>query len=115
MRFERCSRMHVRSVWQPVMEMTQTYVIQMATGDNKYSEASLDTADYKARAPGLMAPRLQVVKGADNSKNGCALIERPTVDWSFANSYRVSIAPGIDPILMLGLTICKDKIEEKKD
>ncbi len=40
---------------------------------------------------------------------------RPTIDWEFANSYRVTVAKGIDPILMLALTICKDKLEEKKN
>ena len=58
-----------------------------------------------------LAPRLQVAKG----DAGCALIERPTIDWEFANSYRVTVAKGIDPILMLALTICKDKLEEKKN
>eukprot|EP00908_Phaeocystis_cordata_P010990 Transcript_21833.p4 GENE.Transcript_21833~~Transcript_21833.p4 ORF type:complete len:86 (+),score=41.28 Transcript_21833:633-890(+) len=83
------------------MEIRQTYCIQMAVADNEYSNASLSTADYKATAPGLLAPRLQVSKGSDTKTNGCALIERPTVDWDFHNSYRVSVAKGIDPILSL--------------
>ena len=81
----------------------------MAIGDDEYSDTS--SPDYEATAPGLLAPRLQVAKG----DAGCALIERPTIDWEFANSYRVTVAKGIDPILMLALTICKDKLEEKKN
>ena len=49
----------------------------------------------------LCMPWLQVSKGSDTKTNGCALIERPTVDWDFHNSYRVSVAKGIDPILSL--------------
>ena len=81
----------------------------MAIGNDEYS--STDSPDFVATAPGMLAPRLQVEKGGA----GCALIERPTVDWEFMNSYRVTVAKGIDPILMLALTICKDKIEEKEN
>ena len=31
------------------------------------------------------------------------------------NVYDVTVAPGIDPILMIGLVICKDKIVEKNN
>ena len=96
-------------VWNTVLAVRQKYNIQMAIGDDEYSDTN--TPDYEATAPGLLAPRLQVAKG----DAGCALIERPTIDWEFANSYRVTVAKGIDPILMLALTICKDKLEEKKN
>ena len=96
-------------VWNTVLAVRQKYNIQMAIGDDEYSDTN--SPDYEATAPGLLAPRLQVAKG----DAGCALIERPTIDWEFANSYRVTVAKGIDPILMLALTICKDKLEEKKN
>ena len=57
----------------------------------------------------------QVWKGANDKGQGCGLIDRPTIDWDYANSYRISVAKGIDPILLLGLTICKDKIQEKNN
>ena len=98
-------------VWQPVY--TSMYMIQMANGNNSYTTASYDTTDYKSWAPGLWAPRLSVVKGADKTKGGCCLIDRSTMQLEDMNVYDVTVAPGIDPILMVGLVICKDKISER--
>ena len=101
-------------VWNPVTSMTPMYMIQMAKGDDEYTSATYETCDYKSWAPGVAAPRLSVVKGADKTKGGCCLIDRSTLQFQGANVYDVTIAPGIDPILMIGLVICKDAIQEKK-
>ena len=99
-------------VWKP-FDMTPTYMIQMAKGDDEYTSATYETCDYKSWAPGVAAPRLAVVKGADKTKGGCCLIDRSTLQFESANVYDVTIAPGIDPILMIGLVICKDAIQER--
>ena len=100
-------------VWNPVTSMTPMYMIQMAKGDDEYTSATYETCDYKSWAPGVAAPRLSVVKGADKTKGGCCLIDRSTLQFESANVYDVTIAPGIDPILMIGLVICKDAIQER--
>ena len=46
-------------------------------------------------------------------RGGCCLIDRSTFQFESANVYDVTIAPGIDPILMIGLVICKDAIQER--
>jgi len=99
-------------VWQTAMAMTQIYNINMASGDDSYTDTA--KPDYYAKAPSMTAPRLSVWKGASDAGEGCGLIDRPTVDWDWANSYKISVAKGIDPVLLLGLTICKDKIQEKQ-
>jgi len=102
-------------VWKPLQSITLMLCVQMANGDDSYTEASLTTADYKAKAPSMTAPRLSVVKGADfNAGNGCALIDRSTLQFEGMNVYDVTVAKGIDPILIIAMTICKDKIEEKQ-
>ena len=101
-------------VWNVVTSLTPMYMIQMANGNDSYTRASYETADYKSWAPGVAAPRLSVVKGADKTKGGCCLIDRATLQFEGMNVYDVTVAPGIDPILMIGLVICKDKIVEKK-
>lgn len=98
--------------WQTAMAITQIYNINMANADDGYTDTS--TPDYYAKAPSMTAPRLSVWKGANNQGEGCALIDRPTIDWDWANSYKISVAKGIDPVLILGLTICKDKLQEKQ-
>ena len=136
-------------VWKPLKSITSMLCVQMANGDDSYTEASFGTADYKAKAPSMTAPRLSVVKGADMGANGCALIDRSTIQFEGMNVYdvrnprlertpqlaraqplppsiqqemsaiafaapQVTVAKGIDPILIVGMTICKDKIEEKE-
>ena len=88
--------------------------IQMANGNDSYTEASFETTDFKAKAPSMLAPRLSVCKGAEFGTNGCCLIGRATLQFEGMNVYDVTVAKGIDPILMVGLTLCKDKIEEKQ-
>ena len=101
-------------VWKLAFSLEPIYMIQMAKGNDEYTKATYETSDYKAWAPGFAAPRLSVVKGANKEKGGCCLIDRSTVQYEGRNVYDVTVAPGIDPTLMIGLTICKDKIQERK-
>lgn len=101
-------------VWSPIKSITDMLCVQMANGDDSYTEASLSTCEYKAKAPSMTAPRLSVVKGSDMSKGGCCLINRATLQFEAMNVYDVTIAKGIDPVLMIGLVVCKDKFDEKR-
>jgi len=101
-------------VWKPIKSLTPMLCIQMANGNDSYTEASFETTDFKAKAPSMLAPRLSVCKGAEFGTNGCCLIDRATLQFEGMNVYDVTVAKGIDPILMVGLTLCKDKIEEKQ-
>lgn len=82
------------------------YCIQLATGNSSYSRAHRKVAgraqltpDYMAQQPGLTAgKRLVVVKGADMSTGGgCCLVDGGSL----------TVAKGIDPVLMMGLALFK--------
>ena len=57
-------------VWKPIKSLTPMLCIQMANGNDSYTEASFETTDFKAKAPSMLAPRLSVCKGAEFGTNG---------------------------------------------
>ena len=61
-----------------MLAVRQKYNIQMAIGDDEYSDTN--SPDYEATALGRCAAA-QVAKG----DAGCALIERPMIDWDSAS------------------------------
>ena len=62
-------------------------------------------------APSMTSPKLQVWKDG----RGCALVERKVIDWGELidiNGWTLTIAKGIDPILMIALISVKDAIAD---
>mmetsp|Transcript_63823 Transcript_63823/g.106132 ORF Transcript_63823/g.106132 Transcript_63823/m.106132 type:complete len:228 (+) Transcript_63823:56-739(+) len=97
-------------IWKKLLSITDEFHICMATGDNEYEAAEPGT--YEGKAPGKLSSKLMVTK---NGK-GCCLIDREELQWGDligTNSYAVSIAAGIDPVLMIALTAIKDRSEEQ--
>lgn len=98
-------------VWKKSMSVTDEFHICMATGNNEYEPAN--EGSYKALAPGYLSSQLMVTKGGQ----GCCLITRAELQWGDligGNHYEVSIAAGIDPILMVALVGIRDRAAEKE-
>lgn len=77
--------------------------IRMATADNQFEEEP----SYIGKPPGSMSPRMEITKGG----KGCALIDRSLMQCDFANHYKLEVAAGIDPVLMVSLLIAKDAFQ----
>jgi hypothetical protein len=96
--------------WKRLVAITDEFEICMAVGDDEYEAA--DAGSYKATAPSMTSPKLQVEKQG----KGCALIERKVIDFGELidiNGWELTVAKGIDPILMIALISTKDAIKDK--
>merc|ERR1712125_75675 len=62
-------------IWKRLVAITDEFEICMAVGDDEYEAA--DAGSYKATAPSMTSPKLQVEKQG----KGCALIERKVIDF----------------------------------
>ena len=80
------------------------------TGDNEYESA--EAGSFEGTAPGTMSPKCSITyKGV-----GCCLVERKVIEWGDligTNAYSVTIAAGVDPMLMIAFVAIKDKIAEQ--
>mmetsp|Transcript_50472 Transcript_50472/g.110107 ORF Transcript_50472/g.110107 Transcript_50472/m.110107 type:complete len:220 (-) Transcript_50472:134-793(-) len=88
-----------------VCAMPQTYTLCMATGNDTFEDGS-----YGAEPPGFCSPKLSVKKNG----SGAALIDRAVFQFECKNSYKVTVAPGIDPVLMVAFVACVDELKEEK-
>merc|ERR1712232_945510 len=106
----RCGSLRVGEDLKRLVAITDEFEICMAVGDDKYEAA--DAGSYKATAPSMTSPKLQVEKKG----KGCALIERKVIDFGELidiNGWELTVAKGIDPILMIALISTKHAIKDK--
>lgn len=85
--------------------------LAVATGDNEYQDPY--AASYVAKSPGITSPKLYVLKDGA----GCALIDRKVIDFGELfdiNGWQVTVAKGIDPLLIIALVSVKDKIKDNQ-
>jgi len=97
-------------IWKRLVAITDEFEICMAVGDDEYEAA--DAGSYKAKAPSMTSPKLQVEKQG----KGCALVERKVIDFGELidiNGWELTVAKGIDPVLMIALISVKDAIKDK--
>jgi len=97
-------------IWNRLMAITEEYTICMAVGDNEYQEP--EAGLFKAKAPSMTSPKLKVWKDG----RGCALVERKVLDWGELidiNGWELTVAKGIDPVLMIALISAKDAVKDK--
>lgn len=99
-------------VFKKLMSIKDEFHICMCTkdtGDNEYEKP--DAASFDGKAPGTMSPKCSLTyKGS-----GCALVDRKVLDWGEligANAYTLTMAAGVDPMLMIAFVAIKDKIAE---
>lgn len=101
-------------IWKKNMSIKDEFHICMCTkdtGDNEYEKAA--EGSFEGKAPGTMSPKCSITyKG-----KGCALVDRKVLDWGDligTNAYTVTMAPGVDPMLMIAFVAIKDKIMEQQ-
>lgn len=75
----------------------------MATGNNTFGDEI-----YHGRKPAMCTYKMDVTKDA----LGCCRIDRGSFQFECANCYSLTIAQGIDPVLMVCYTIVKDELDE---
>ena len=100
-------------VWKKAMSIKDEFHICLCTkdtGDNEYEKA--EEGSFTGLAPGTLSPKCQITyKGV-----GCALVDRKVLDWGDLignNAYTLTMAAGVDPMLMVAFVAIKDKIAEQ--
>jgi len=96
-------------IWKRLVAITNEFNICMAVGDDEYQEP--EHGLFRAVSPSMTSPKLQVTKDG----RGCALVERKVIDFGElidVNGWTLTIAKGIDPILMIALISVKDSIAD---
>merc|ERR1712137_764414 len=83
----------------------QSYSVCFATGNDTY-----DGGSYMGSPPRVFSPEMSVSDVSSGA--GAALVNRAFFQFECANSYSLTIAPGIDPALMIAFVAIKDEIAE---
>lgn len=97
-------------IWHRLMSITEEYTVCMAVGNDEYQKP--ESGLFKAKAPSMTSPKLQVWQDG----KGCALVERKVIDFGELidiNGWQLTVAKGVDPILMIALISVKDKVKDK--
>lgn len=87
-----------------MLSIPKSYTIYMATGHDEF-----DNGAYRGENIGVLSPKMTVRK---NGK-GCCLVDRAVFEFECNNCYGLTIAPGIDPALMICFTVITDELKEK--
>lgn len=87
-----------------MMTLPQSYSIYMATGHDEF-----DNGSYKGESPGIGSPKMSIKKGGQ----GACLVDRAVFQFDCMNCYALTVAPGIDPALMICFTAIRDELKEK--